>query len=99
MTGVQTCALPICFPVTIQEVDLYGGDTTEEAAKIFNNVLKNKATSAQRDVVIANSAFAIQVIESQKSIFECIDMAKESLESGKALQVLNKFVELNSQTR
>ena len=79
-----------------QEADLYGGDTTEEAAKIFNNVLKNKATSAQRDVVIANSAFAIQVIESQKSIFECIDMAKESLESGKALQVLNKFVELNS---
>ena len=79
-----------------QEADLYGGDTPEEAAKIFNNVLKNKATSAQRDVVIANSAFAIQVIESQKSIFECIDMAKESLESGKALQVLNKFVELNS---
>lgn len=79
-----------------QEADLYGGDTPEEAAKIFNNVLKNKATSAQRDVVIANSAFAIQVIESQKSIFECINMAKESLESGKALQVLNKFVELNS---
>lgn len=79
-----------------QEADLYGGDTPEEATKIFNNVLKNKATSAQRDVVIANSAFAIQVIESQKSIFECIDMAKESLESGKALQVLNKFVELNS---
>ena len=79
-----------------QEADLYGGDTPEEAAKIFNTVLKNKATSAQRDVVIANSAFAIQVIESQKSIFECIDMAKESLESGKALQVLNKFVELNS---
>lgn len=79
-----------------QEADLYGGDTPEEAAKIFNNVLKNKATSAQRDVVIANSAFAIQVIESQKSIFECIDMAKESLESGKTLQVLNKFVELNS---
>lgn len=79
-----------------QEADLYGGDTPEDAAKIFNNVLKNEATSAQRDVVIANSAFAIQVIESQKSIFECIDMAKESLESGKALQVLNKFVELNS---
>ena len=79
-----------------QEADLYGGDTPEDAARIFNSVLKNKATSAQRDVVIANSAFAIQVIESQKSIFECIDMAKESLESGKALQVLNKFVELNS---
>jgi anthranilate phosphoribosyltransferase len=55
-----------------QEADLYGGDTPEEAAKIFNNVLKNKATSAQRDVVIANSAFAIQVIESQKSIFRML---------------------------
>jgi anthranilate phosphoribosyltransferase len=75
---------------------LYGGDTPEEAAKNIQQCIKEKATSAQRDVVIANSAFAIQVIESQKSIFECIDMAKESLESGKALQVLNKFVELNS---
>ena len=25
MTGVQTCALPICFPVTISDVDEYSG--------------------------------------------------------------------------
>ena len=24
MTGVQTCALPICFPVTISKVGIFG---------------------------------------------------------------------------
>ena len=28
MTGVQTCALPICFPVTIVEVNFLGNGTT-----------------------------------------------------------------------
>ena len=32
MTGVQTCALPICFPVTIEEV--YTAATTRDQARI-----------------------------------------------------------------
>jgi len=75
--------------------DLYGGDTPEDAAKIFDAVLSNAATDAQRDSVLANSAFAIQVICPEKSIEECIDESRESIYSGKAFEVLKKFVEIN----
>lgn len=78
-----------------KDADLDGGQTPEDAAKIFDNVMKNKATNAQKDVVVANAAFAIQVIRPEKSIEECISLAQESLESGRALNTLNKFVELN----
>jgi anthranilate phosphoribosyltransferase len=76
--------------------DLWGGDTPEAASKIFDSVLNNTATEAQRDCVLANSGFAIQVICPEKSIEECIAEARESLQSGKAMAVLNKFIEINS---
>lgn len=77
--------------------ELYGGETKEEAVKIFDNVLANKATEAQKNVVIANAAFAIQVLEDgKKDIKECCAMAKESIESGKALACFKKYVEINS---
>ncbi|MDR0743088.1 MAG: anthranilate phosphoribosyltransferase [Tannerella sp.] len=77
------------------EEDLYGGDSPEAAAAIFDRVLNNTATEAQRDCVLVNSAFAIQVICPEKTIEDCIAEAKESLESGKALRVLKKFIEIN----
>jgi anthranilate phosphoribosyltransferase len=79
-----------------RESDLYGGNTPEAASKIFDNVLHNKATEAQRDCVLANSAFAIQVICPEKSIEECIIESRESLDSGRALGILKKFMEVNS---
>lgn len=77
------------------EYQLNGGSTPKEATKIFNNVMNNTATEAQKHVAIINAAFAIQVIESQKSIEECIAIATESLESGNARTVLHKFINLN----
>jgi anthranilate phosphoribosyltransferase len=47
------------------------------------------------DVVIANAAFAIQIIENKKPIAECIEIAKNSLYGKKALNALKKFVEIN----
>ncbi len=83
------------FEMIAQE-ELYGGQTTQEACEIFRNVLENKATAAQTNCVLINAAFAIQTIETKLSIEECIAIARESLESGKAFATLNKFVELNS---
>lgn len=78
------------------EADLDGGDTVEQAARIFDNVMKNEATEAQKNCVIANSAFAIQAIDNDRPIHECIAIARDSLESGNAYRVLKKFIELNS---
>lgn len=76
--------------------DITGGNTLEEAVSIFGNVINCTATSQQMNVVIANAAFAIQIIEAEKSISECIEIARESLYGKKAQAVLKKFVELNS---
>jgi len=50
---------------------------------------------AQKNCVIANSAFAIQVICPEKTIGDCMAEARESLESGKALLTFKKFLSLN----
>ena len=63
---------------------------------IFDAVLENRALNAQKEIVLANAAFAIQVLEKgQKTIEECIEIARESIDSGKALATFKKFVEFN----
>lgn len=76
--------------------DIFGGETAVDAMKIFDNVLQNTATQAQKDVVLANAACGISVIDRNLSVDESIAMARESLESGKALSAFKKFVEINS---
>ncbi|MDR1723444.1 MAG: anthranilate phosphoribosyltransferase [Tannerella sp.] len=79
-----------------EDTDLWGGATPEAASKIFDAVLTNTATAAQRDCVVVNSAFAIQVIHPEKNINDCIAEARESLDSGKAFEHLKRFLEVNS---
>ena len=76
--------------------DIFGGQTADEAKAIFDNVLMNKATESQKNVVIANAGFAIHIINQQKSVEDCMAEARESIESGRALATLKKYVELNS---
>lgn len=80
----------------IAQDKLYGGNTPEEASQLFRNVLNATATDAQMNTVLVNAAFAIQIIEQEKSIDECLAIAKESLYGKKALHVLKRFVEINS---
>lgn len=83
------------FDIVRQE-ELFGGNTPQEAARIFDNVLHNCATKAQTECVLINASFAIQAMEPLKPIEECVAIARESLQSGKALRTLRKFIELNS---
>lgn len=78
------------------EADLYGGETVEEAARIFDRVLSGEATEAQTNTVIANAAYAIQTIDRAKPLTECIDAARNSIQSGKAFATLKRFIEINS---
>ena len=81
----------------IKPEELVAGATEDEAAKIFDSVLENRCLPGQKEVVLANAAFGIQVLErGEKSIEECIEIARESIDSGSALRTFRKFVELNS---
>lgn len=84
------------FGITKPE-ELRAGADEKEAKEIFDNVLTNTALPAQKNVVLANAAFGIQVLEKgKKDIAECVEIARESIDSGKALATFKKFVELNS---
>ncbi|MDR3273113.1 MAG: anthranilate phosphoribosyltransferase [Flavobacteriaceae bacterium] len=85
----------IGFPMCRQS-DLDGGKTPADASRIFDNVLNNTATEAQKNAVLANSAFAIRTIRPSLSIEECIGQAREVLESGKTKNTFVKFLELNT---
>ena len=90
LDGYDEISLTAEFKVAMPEKE-----TVAEAARIFDDVLNNRATPAQKNCVIANSAFAIQVICPEKRISECLEEAQEALESGKALQTFNTFISLN----
>ncbi|HBF95713.1 MAG TPA: anthranilate phosphoribosyltransferase [Porphyromonadaceae bacterium] len=79
----------------VRQEEIFGGNTIEDVVSVFNRVLNCTATQPQMDVVIANAAFAIQIIENKKPIAECIEIAKNSLYGKKALNALKKFVEIN----
>ena len=79
----------------LQQKDLYGGNTVEEAAKIFKNVLNNECTPAQLDVVTANAGLAIHCIKPDQSLLDCVEEARESIVSGKALATFKNLLTLN----
>ena len=80
----------------IPKEELSGGKTPRDAARIFDDVLQNRATKAQTDCVLINASFAIQAISPDKPISDCVAIARESLESGRAWEKLCKFIEINS---
>lgn len=79
---------------TVSPQDIYGGTTTEEAAKIFKTVIKGEGSWAQNAVVLANAAMALQCTGNYNSYEEAYTAAVESLESGKAYQSLQTLLNL-----
>jgi len=78
----------------LQMSQIAGGNTIENAAKIFLSVLENQSTDAQKQVVCANAALAIKTVK-KIDLKEAYQQAIESIESGNALAVFNKLQELN----
>ena len=68
-------------------------DTPEGKVKQFIDILENKGTPEQTDVVVVNAAAAINTISGQNDFHKAIDEARESLVSGKARAILEKLRE------
>jgi len=71
-----------------------GGKSVEEAAVIFMNILNNKGSAVQNNVVTANATAALMCYFPGFSRESCKEMATESLVSGKALKSFQKLMEL-----
>ncbi|GAA4748427.1 anthranilate phosphoribosyltransferase [Flavisolibacter ginsenosidimutans] len=78
----------------VSPVDIYGGTTVDEAAKIFLKILKGEGTWAQNAVVLANAAMALQCTGDFKNYNAAYDAAVDSLESGKAFASFQKLISL-----
>ena len=78
----------------IKQSDIVGGDSIEESAQIFLNVLQGKGTEPQNNVVCANAGIAIATVEGLTPL-QGFERAKESLLSGKGLVALKKIQELS----
>ena len=77
----------------IKQEDIFGGNTIEEAADIFRNIISGKGTEAQNEVVCANAAMAIKIMNNDdKDFSSCFEEAKESLLGGKAQRCLEMIV-------
>ncbi|MCX6308795.1 MAG: anthranilate phosphoribosyltransferase [Bacteroidia bacterium] len=80
----------------VKPEELFGGETVEKASELFDSVLNNSCTDAQKNVVLANSAVAIQVVEPTLGFADAVAIARESMESGRALKSFRKFIEINA---
>ncbi|MBR9756681.1 MAG: anthranilate phosphoribosyltransferase [Algicola sp.] len=78
----------------LKPTDVYGGNSIESSAKIFNDILSGKGTEAQNKVVCANAALAISTVKNT-SIADSYLMAQEALKSGRAKASFNTLIQLS----
>ena len=78
----------------LEASQIAGGNNVDSSAKIFMNVIQNKGTQAQQEVVCANAGMAIATALDLSPI-EGFEKAKESLLSGKAFETLTKLQNLS----
>ncbi len=78
----------------VQQNDILGGNSIEEAAKIFTKILGGDGTWAQNAVVLANAAMGLYCTGNYKDYDDAYNAAVESLDGGKANEVLKKLIEL-----
>ncbi|CAN5278734.1 anthranilate phosphoribosyltransferase [soil metagenome] len=72
--------------------ELLGGDANHNA-EIITKIVNNNSTRAQRNIVELNAAFAIRAARAAESLESSVEMAAESINSGKAKEKLKIFVD------
>ncbi len=77
-----------------QKSDLVGG-TPEENAQITLNILKGEK-GHKRNAVLMNAGAALYIGGKAESMADGIKLAGEMIDSGKALETLNKFIEVSN---
>lgn len=85
---------PEDFNITRKNISELVVKTPEESAGAINCVL-NGEKGARRDIVILNAAAAFVSVQVAKNIVEGIQLAEQSIESGKALNTLTNLIDIS----
>ena len=75
----------------VEMSELLGGEPSENA-RIFTDILSNKATVAQKNIIVLNAAFAIHAVTDMQHLLEAKNIAEKAIQSGAALNKLNEFI-------
>jgi anthranilate synthase/phosphoribosyltransferase len=75
--------------------DVVGG-TAQDNAKITLGILKGEIVDSKRDIVLLNSGLALYAAGKTSSIKEGVELAKELIDSKKALEKLNALIEFTN---
>lgn len=76
----------------LQQSDIFGGSSVADAAKIFKSIIEGKGTDAQNNVVLTNTAFALTIVDDNKTFEQAFEEAKSSLFGLEAKACLEKLV-------
>ncbi len=77
---------------SIEHNAVAGAGTIRDSAIIFEKILKGEGEKDQNNVVVANSAVALNVMYPEKNIDECVEIARRSLLNGDACNCFNKLL-------
>ncbi|MEA2111898.1 MAG: anthranilate phosphoribosyltransferase [Campylobacterota bacterium] len=87
---------PETYAIKRAPFDAILGGNAKENAEILRNVLSNKASDAQRDIVLINSSAALVAEGMARDIQDGLEIARDAINSGKALSKLKQIVEVSS---
>lgn len=71
------------------------GGSADENAEILHGILSGEDQSPRRDVVVLNAAYALHTSDRFEGLNECVAAAKESIDSGAALDTLENLAEVS----
>lgn len=91
--GERTCDAIELGKRTAEPSDIYGGNTPEDASKLFYKILNRQGNWAQNAVVLANASVALQTATG-KDYDTCYAMSVESFESGRAMEKFNQLMRM-----
>lgn len=73
----------------LEPIDINGGSTVDEAAKILMNILKGQGTYAQNTSVSANVAMGLQLYSPNENLLDLFNESQRFIESGQAAKHFN----------
>lgn len=87
---------PEALGITKAPFEAILGGEAETNARILTDILHNRATDAQCDMVLINAAYALVAEGMARDAHEGLEIARDTLRSGKAAQKLDQIVAVSS---
>lgn len=87
---------PVALGIVKAPFEAILGGEAETNARILTDVLHNRSTDAQRDMVLINAAYALIADGMARDAQEGLEIARDTLRSGKAAQKLDQIIAVSS---